>query len=471
MTLQPYPEYKDPGVPWLGRIPAGWAVLPHRAIFEEIKDRNHPDDEMLSVTIVNGVIRQKALLEGSSKKDSSNQDKSNYKLVCPGDIAYNKMRAWQGAFGASQFRGIISPAYVVQRLRGANNAWYFHHLFRTPYFAKEAERWSYGITSDMWSFRPEHFKVVYSPLPSSDEQSAIVRFISHSDQGLNALIRAKRRLIELLNEQKRAIVNSAVTRGINPNATLKPTGIPWLGDIPKHWELIPLKFVSEIRSGITLGKKYANLNLREYPYLRVANVQAGHLNLKTVKTVRLPDEEVKRSLLQVGDVLMTEGGDPDKLGRGCVWQGEVTPCLHQNHVFAVRANRKRLRPQFLAALLTSNHAQNYFLLTAKQTTNLASTNKSTIGRFRLLLPSTIEQDEILSYIEVETVPVTKAIARAQREIELIREYRTRLVADVVTGQLDVRAAVAQLGPKAETPPPETDPFNPEEEPESETEQA
>jgi type I restriction enzyme S subunit len=104
-------------VPWPGRIPSHWIVLPNRAIFAEVKDKNHTDEQMLSVTIAHGVIPQKTLLEGTSKKDSSNLNKAAYKLVCPGDIAYNKMRAWQGAIGASDYRGIISPAYNVERLR------------------------------------------------------------------------------------------------------------------------------------------------------------------------------------------------------------------------------------------------------------------------------------------------------------------------------------------------------------------
>ena len=138
-NLQPYPEYKESEQGWLGRVPQHWPVLPNRALFAEVKDREHPDEEMLSVTITRGIIRQKALLTDSSKKDSSRQDKSAYKLVQPRDIAYNKMRAWQGAIGVSDLRGIISPAYIVMRLREEQNARYFHHLYRTPRFAKEAE--------------------------------------------------------------------------------------------------------------------------------------------------------------------------------------------------------------------------------------------------------------------------------------------------------------------------------------------
>src|ERR1700733_11292181 len=137
--LKPYGAYKVSSQAWLGDIPQHWTVVPNRALFAEVKDRNHPDEEMLSVTITRGIVRQKALLDGSSKKVSSNLDKSAYKLVQARDLAYNKMRAWQGAIGASTLRGIISPAYVVMRLRNHDDLpSYFHHLYRTPQFAKEA---------------------------------------------------------------------------------------------------------------------------------------------------------------------------------------------------------------------------------------------------------------------------------------------------------------------------------------------
>ena len=442
--LKPYPEYKESGQAWLGVVPAHWSLLPNRALFDEVKDRDHPEEEMLSVTITRGIVRQKALLENSSKNDSSNTNKFAYKLIYPGDIAYNKMRAWQGALGASSLRGIISPAYVVMRPRKKANARYYHYLYRTALFAKEAERWSYGITSDMWSLRPEHFKVIRSVLPPPDEQLAIVRFLDHANRKIDGFIRAKRKLIGLLNEQKQAIIHRAVTRGLDPNAKLKPSGIPWLGEIPEHWEVQPLKGVSKIQSGITLGKDYAGEMLREYPYLRVANVQAGHADISVVKKIAVTKAEAARCLLQAGDVLMTEGGDPDKLGRGCVWDAQIDPCIHQNHVFAVRPNQSLLLPQFLSALMGTLYARAYFQSTSKQTTNLASTNKTKIGQFKVLPPTTDEQARILEALQKETSPVNTAIARTEREIALMQEYRTRLTADLVTGKLDVREAAAKL---------------------------
>jgi len=151
------------------------------------------------------------------------------------------MRAWQGAIGISDFRGIISPAYVVMRLRGAGSSRYFHYLFRIPQFAKEAERWSYGITSDMWSLRPEHFELIYSCVPPSSEQAAIVKFLDYMDRRIRRYIRAKQKLIKLLEEQKQAIIHRAVTRGLDPDVRLKSSGVEWLSDVPEHWSVKPLK--------------------------------------------------------------------------------------------------------------------------------------------------------------------------------------------------------------------------------------
>jgi type I restriction enzyme S subunit len=450
-NLKPYPTYKDSGVPWLGQVPRHWEVKPNRALFAEVKERDHPHEEMLSVTITRGVIRQQALLADSSKKDSSNQNKTAYKLVRPGDIAYNKMRAWQGAVGVSGYQGIVSPAYVVVRPRHDHTPRYFHYLLRTPAFAKEAERWSYGITSDQWSLRPEHFRMIYCSLPSRAEQCAIVRFLDYADQRIQCYIRIKKKLIVLLNEQKQAIIHRTVTRGLDLNVRLKSSGMEWLGDVPEHWKILRLKDAAAVQTGLTLGKNYQGLMTVSRPYLRVANVQHGHVNLSQVKYLDVPLTEAARTTLRSGDVLMTEGGDIDKLGRGCVWRAEIPECLHQNHVFAVRCRPEILIPEFLVGLMASRHGRAYFQLTAKQTTNLAATNSSTLRAFPILVPPASEQIIISSEIASQTAGLVATTARMEREIDLLREYRARLIADVVTGKLDVREAAARLPEELEEP--------------------
>ena len=232
----PYPKMKNSGVPWLGEVPEHWDILPNRVLFGEVKERDHPEEPMLSVTITKGVIRQRALLADSSKKDSSNQDKSAYKLVRLGDIAYNKMRAWQGAIGVSDYQGIVSPAYVVERPRKGTSSRYLHYLLRTPAFAKEAERWSYGITSDMWSLRPEHFKMIYGCLPPLPEQAAIVRFLDHARPAHPALHPRQAEADQAAGGAEAGpLSTSAVTGQIDirtgrPYPAYKDSGVEWLGE-------------------------------------------------------------------------------------------------------------------------------------------------------------------------------------------------------------------------------------------------
>jgi type I restriction enzyme S subunit len=447
--LEPYARMKDSGVPWLGDVPEHWDVLPNRAVFTEVKERDHPDADMLSVTITKGVIRQRAYLEGSSKKDGSNQDKSAYKLVRPGDIAYNKMRAWQGALGMSEYQGIVSPAYVVQRPRRVADARYMHYLLRTPAFMKEAERWSYGITSDMWSLRPEHFKLIYSCVPPLPEQAAIVRFLNYADRRIRRYIRAKQKLIKLLDEQRQAIIHNAVTRGLDPNARLKPSGVDWLGDVPEHWELTQLRRLTKPETTITYGIVQAGPDLEGgVPYIRTSDMRGKELpESGYLRTSPEIDASYRRSKVSAQDLVVairaTLGKGllvPEFLAGANLTQGtaRVSPGL-------------RLLPQFLMHVFSSPLCQEQIRLVAKGTTYLEITLEA-LRRVLVTVPPLDEQEAIVNYIHYHAAS-DGAADRAGREIALFHEYRTGLIADVVTGKLDVREAASDLPEEPEEPEP------------------
>ena len=271
---------KKSRVDWIGEVPTHWKVLPLRAVFDEVRDRDRPDDRMLSVTINRGVVPQSILLAEKSQRDSSNIDKSAYKVVSPGDIVYNKMRAWQGAVGVSDFQGIVSPAYVVERPRIGVSSRYFHYLLRTPAFAKEAERWSYGITSDMWSLRPEHFKMIYVCVPPFTEQVVIARFLDYVDRRIQRYIRIKQKLIALLEEQKRAIIHRAVSGQIDvrtdrPYPSYKDAGVEWLIAVPEHWGISRVKTEFHCLNHRRLplsGTRREEMSLRRYDYYGASSV-------------------------------------------------------------------------------------------------------------------------------------------------------------------------------------------------------
>jgi restriction endonuclease S subunit len=197
---------------WFGEVPAGWDVLPSRALFAERIERNRGDLEMLSVTMARGVVRQSSYLKSDgSKKDQAREDRSQYKAVEPDDLVYNKMRAWQGAAGKSEFRGIVSPAYVVLRPLSGANSDYYGMMLRSRQFAREAERHSYGITSDMWSLRPQHFKLIEFPRPPLTEQAAIVNLCKAQTEKIDAAIEAIEAEITLLKEYRSRLISDVVT--------------------------------------------------------------------------------------------------------------------------------------------------------------------------------------------------------------------------------------------------------------------
>jgi len=446
--LKPYPEYNDSGQAWLGTVPTHWPVLPNRAVFVEVKDRGHAAEEMLSVTITRGIIPQKALLSDSSKKDSSRLDRSAYKLVQPRDIAYNKMRAWQGAIAVSDLRGIISPAYIVMRLREEQNARYFHHLYRTPQFAKEAERWSYGITSDMWSLRPEHFKMIYSARPPRDEQDAIVRFLDHANGRIERAIRAKKKLIALLNEHKQAIIHRAVTRGLDSSVPLKPSGIPWLGDIPKHWEVIQLRRLIKYGTTITYGIVQAGPDIEGgIPYIRTSNMKGQVLPRSGyLRTSREIDSSYRRSKVEPGDLIVAIRAT---LGKGLLVPDYLAGANLTQGTARVSPG-ERLSSEFLFFAFNSKYCQESIQMVAKGTTFLEITLEA-LKRIPLATPSRVEQTKICEHLTGVVQPFVAAVTRTEREIDLLREYRTRLVADVVTGNLDVREAASHLSATTHQP--------------------
>ena len=446
--LQPYSSMKHSRVKWLGDLPRHWRVLPNRAAYQEVKQRDHPTERMLSVTMKRGVIAQQTLLSTSNKKDSSNLDKSAYKLVCPGDIVYNKMRAWQGAIAASELRGIVSPAYVVQRPKDGVEPRYVHRLFRIPAFASEAERWSYGITSDMWSLRPEHFKLIFGCHPPIEEQRAIVRYLDHADRRIQRYIHAKERLIELLEEQKQAIIHQAVTGQIDvrtgqPYPAYKDSGVEWLGEVPEHWEVRRLRNVGEAIIGLTYAPQDVGDEGDGILVLRASNVSQGHIVDADNVFVRcsIPD----RLITRVGDILIcSRSGSKALIGKnaridsassGVTFGAFMTIFRCKNSDYLHFVFNSRLFEYQSGAFLTS------------------TINQLTLGmlyRIKVPLPPPETQERIILYLVEATGALDKAIARSRRQTELLRQYRTRLIADVVTGKLDVREAAASL--------PETDPI-------------
>jgi len=450
--LKPYPEYKDSGVPWLGKVPPHWKVERLKSLMSNIitqATKQKTNDFYIALENVEswtGRLRKTGFDVPSD---------SQVKQFRSGDILFGRLRPYLAKVTRPMMDGVCVGEFLVLRPRiSSATSSYMEQLLRSYTIIEAINSSTFGAKMPRadWQF----IGGMAVTLPTLPEQATIVRFLDHMDRRIRRYIRAKQKLIRLLEEQKQAIIHHAVTRGLYPSVPFKPSGVEWLGDIPEHWEICRLKQVATIQTGLTLGKNHQDTVTRSYPYLRVANVQHGRLDLDVIKHINVPPEEAARSSLKNGDVLMTEGGDIDKLGRGCVWQEEIPNCLHQNHIFAVRCSANILLPKMLVWLIVSGHGRAYFQLTAKQTTNLASTNTTILRSFPVLLPPIEEQRAILEYIDSQAAIAESLIENTNHNIAFLLEYRARLISDVVTGKLDVRGVNLPAAEEVEAPEEYTD---------------
>lgn len=427
--LAPYPNYVPSGLPWAPQIPEGWQVQRNGRLFSHRVETGYPYLPILEVSLRTGVsVRD--MVNGKRKQVMSAKEK--YKRAVKGDIAYNMMRMWQGAVGPAPTDGLVSPAYVVVRPHASVNTTYYSYLFRTAAYMQEVNKFSRGIVADRNRLYWESFKQMPSLVPRPEDQCKIVSYLRVQDAHFARFIKAKRNLIKLLGEQKLSIVDQVVTRGIDAAVRLKPSGTEWLGDVPTHWNVKPLKRWARLNAR-TLGER-TNPDF-EFRYLDIGSVQTGRLT-KEPERIRFEAAPSRaRRVLQRGDTVISTVRTYLK----AIWYvNEDADDLIASTGFAVLTPEGGVEPEYLGYVIQSSAFVNRV---AANSIGIAypAISESVLGRFHVALPPNVtEQKDIVSHIKRESAPLDDAITRAEDEIKLIREYRDRQIADVVTGQIDVR---------------------------------
>ena len=444
--FKPYPTTKESGVPWLGEVPGHWSARRIKTLFREKDDRSGDGSGLLlSLTRARGLVPQSE----ASNRLASASDLSKYKVCRPGDLVMNRMQAWSGMFAVSPCEGLVSPDYSVFAAIGHSEVQFFEHLFKTPMLVEQFAQASKGIGSGFNRLYTPDFGAVSVPAPTVPEQAAIVRFLDHADRRIRRYIRAKQKQIKLLEEQKQAVIHRAVTRGLDPNVRLKPSGVEWLGDVPEHWHNARLKFVaSQIVDCLHATPIYSETGA--FPAIRTADLRPGELRLGSARRV---DEEnyrlwTARLAPAEGDILYSREGE--RFGVAATVPADVRLCISQR-MMAFRIHEDH-NSDYVMWQINCRHV---YAQAAADLIGAAAphVNVSRIKNFELVLPPKPEQDAIVAMIETASSQPCRAIETAQREISLLREYRTRLIADVVTGKLDVREAAARLPDEADEPEP------------------
>jgi len=432
MSFPRYPKYKISGVEWLGEVPEHWEVLPTKRLFRLVVDPapNNNDFTLLSIYTAIGV-RPRSELEAKGNRASTTD---GYWKVQRGDLIVNKLLAWMGAIGVSEYDGVTSPAYDILRKKRPLNPHFYDYLFRCGICFTEFRRHSRGIMDMRLRLYFDDLGQLPMPSPPEKEQNEIVRFLQAETSKIDELVGEQRRLIELLKEKRQAVISHAVTKGLNPHAPLKPSGIEWLGDVPAYWEVQPLKYLIKLSSGGTPSKEntaYWNGNV---PWASSKDLKSDELSDTQDHITQMAVSDGVANLVPAGSILTVVRG------------------MILLHTFPVVMTRVPMAiNQDLKAITSgSNFDSDYlaWLLRGASAEILGRTDEAAHGTkvlridswlsMHVPVPPVREQREIISALRESLANLDALTAEAERAIELLQERRTALISAAVTGKIDVR---------------------------------
>lgn len=435
--LQPYPAYEPSGLEWLPEIPAHWRTERGKWLLKKMKRPIRDADEVITC-FRDGVVtcRKNRRTEGFTEA----LQEIGYQGIRVGDLVVHAMDAFAGAIGVSDSDGKGTPVYSVCRPAPNANAYFFAHILREMARSQWIAALATGIRERSTDFRYATLASQKLPLPPLPEQHAIARYLDHVDRRIQRYIDTKEKLIALLQEARQATIQRAVTRGLDPDVPLKPSGVDWLGDVPGHWDVRRLRTLGEAIIGLTYSPQDVVDEDEGTLVLRASNISEGRIVYGDNVYVRcsIPD----RLVAQEGDILIcSRSGSRALIGKNARIDSETSGTTFGAFMTIFRSPHN----DYLHCIFNSK------LFEYQSGAFLTSTiNQLTLGilnNFKIPWPPSAEQEAIAAYLDKVTATIDASIDSARRQVELMREYRTNLIAHVVTGKLDVRAAAERIGMK------------------------
>lgn len=434
--MERYGSYKDSGVKWIGEIPGHWEVRKSKYIWREREEvSSNGMETLLSVSQYNGVV--------PNTETSRSESLIGYKIVNNNNLVINIMLAWMGGLGISKHNGIVSPAYCVYETIINCDVRFLHYLYKTPLYLSEFARRSSGIVPSRWRMYTDDFGQVQTILPPKSEQTAIANYLDSVTSKIDEAISQQQKMIDLLNERKQIIIQNAVTKGLDPNAKMKDSGVEWIGEIPEHWE------VSRIKNVITLLTDYdANGSFSDIA--KNCNINNGTPYAWMVRTTDLVNNRVgivegnnycdkktydylAKSSLESGDLLMTKRGNV-----GLVYEVPECSCpmtLAPN-LYLLKTKASDINNRYLMHYLSSTKPKSQLAILNKSTT-LGALYKDDVKSLQIALPPIDEQLLLAQFIDKELDKVDSVISNCNRHISLLQERKQIIINDVVTGKVKV----------------------------------
>ena len=420
-----YEKYKKSISPFLEEIPFHWKETYLSHAYSLSSDTGHTEEQLLSVFLDKGVVSYSSTDQKQVHKPS--EDMSKYQLVNPGDFVINNQQAWRGSVGISRYKGIVSPAYYIWRPREDNNPYYMNYLFRDHYIIDQFVLASKGVGSIQRQVYVPYMKRIILSIPPREEQNQIVRYLDWQVSKINKLIHGYQRQIKLLEERRQTVIDRAVTKGVRQGRQMHSIQANWMGDIPADWKMIPSK------------RLFLESKERKHPDDKPATASQKY-------GIILQEDYMKSENKRI--VIATQGLDdwkhvePDNFVislrsfQGGIERSEIFGCVTWHYI--VLLPQKYVVPRYFKWLLKSKSYIKALQGTSEFIRDGQDLRYSNFVKVDLPLIPASEQEEIADYIEQETAKIDRAIPVLEKEIELLKEYRTRLISDVVTGQMDVR---------------------------------
>ena len=419
--MRRYESYKDSGVEWLGEIPSHWECLPIRSIFKFRNEKNNPikTDNILSLSIANGVTEYSDENRGGNKRKD---DLSSYKLAYPNDIVLNSMNVIVGAVGVSKYFGAISPVYYALSLYNQRaNLSYYENIFKNENFQRGLLRFGKGILIKLgengkmntirMKISQDDLKKLYFPIPPLSEQQKISQFLDEKTAKIDQAVNLAEKQIALLKEHKQILIQNAVTRGLNPDVPLKDSGVEWIGQVPEHWEVKKLKYLAKIKSGDSI----INSNLSdEYLY----EVFGGNGFIGYFYKYNVSGENI--IIGRVGALC------------GNIRYINEEKWITDNALILNLINLSKTLYSYVSYVL---ECANLNTLSVSNAQPLITGTK--IMNILIAIPPLSEQKQIIDYLDKQTAKIDQAIALKTAHIEKLKEYKSVLINDVVTGKVRV----------------------------------
>ncbi len=432
-----YDSYKDSGIEWVGDIPNDWETLPIRAIFHERREKNiGPKTEfILSVMKDRGVIPYDEKGNVGNKKSENIE---NYKVVYPGDLVINKMNAIIGSLGISNYHGALSQVYIVLYPRdySRNDHRYLGYLFKVKPFQMSLIKIGKGIMELRESIEFDEFKKLYLPLPTLDEQNRIANFLDQKTAEIDKAVAKKQRLIELLKEQKAILINQTVTRGLNPDVPMRDSGVEWIGDIPAHWEIKRLRYIGTTQNGISAGAEYFGTGYPFVSYGDVYNNMELPYNVKGLAKSSVHDR--KQYSVNRGDVLFTRTSETvEEIGFASTCMETIENSTFAGFLIRFRPyNNRSLIPGYSKFYFSAQLHRAYFVGEMNLVIR-ASLSQELLKKLPVILPPKREQRNIVNFLEAISTEFKKAILLQEQQIDKLKEYKTILISNAVTGKIKI----------------------------------